>query len=736
MKKILQYSLAYSGMLIGILGCADFDTDPAPAGGTAGNVPVSFRLQQTWNPSRIGSTTADQVQAFVVNGNVDAGNDALLGGPLFNNTTISRENTSGSSAFTYSPTRYYPDAATQAVYAAFSPVNAASGQSFTSSNTGDDGNAGTPWPAAADNVLTYTCAAPKANEYVTVQEDLLVAAKKVASTSFGDAVSLLFYHALSRVYVSCTNNLAADATITAIKLTGVKNSGTLDIDDTNADASFKISNAYNGSPEDADDLKILWTTTAGTADYEYRLPESGVNISKGATKKVVAEEDGMMIIPQLVNLGSSTYTNLAVDITFSVPGSTGHTVTLALEDFGPIKNAPAWGFEMGRQYNLVVTLSATGGLVQAGFTVKIEQWDDAVATDSKNADGFPTVDQAAANPAKFTPVGLAADLGEISEQNQNQNLEVLVLQAPGNLENATETAGELKLGEASASTVTDGNELSPTPVTRSGSLTITWPTTTAPTLNFFAWTKESNTNPVLDLTGTGFPRLTFACTNQAYQSKLWVASVVNARANDINGNLPGSPGWQERVQLPFKQALAYIKVTASKPTEGTISIVPTQVSTSGFQTAGTLVWDDSYTGFHFAESTPAGNPANYTAIAYADGTGLATFSTDSGPYVEQDTPLLMPDWSGGLIPIVPQTTVAGAMITVKMKYKTIVSWTPITLKTDIPAGITVGPGEVMNLRINISLGSLTPLTDPLVTIPEWEVVPVQDTPYYIGNQNP
>jgi hypothetical protein len=92
-------------------GCSDDKYASDPSSGKQ----VSFRLQSSLPSSRATGTTVDNINAFVVNAQTD------LSPGLFSSQTVARIE-GQANAFDYSPKRYYPDAAKDAYYSAYSPV--------------------------------------------------------------------------------------------------------------------------------------------------------------------------------------------------------------------------------------------------------------------------------------------------------------------------------------------------------------------------------------------------------------------------------------------------------------------------------------------------------------------------------------------------------------------------------------------------------------------------------------
>jgi hypothetical protein len=334
--------------------------------------PISFRVQGGAPSTRATGTTLDFVNAFVVNayGDVSGANGIAPPTSLatMDGVTVYRVEDNVSDIFDYNPKLYYHSKDTEVAFSAYSPIS-------KSVNVGLKGN--------ANNEIDYTVAVPDKNNGNTTQEDLLVAYRLQSDLSGATPVSLLFKHALSRVYVKAINATPETVIIDSIKLVNLYNQGTLKIDQTswNASTDVDIYETYK-TISTITDYKILWTPV-GTQDktYAYVLPASGVAVPAGTATRtfVVSKEQGMLILPQTtVNAGdpaTATGSDFYLEVSYRL-SNISETIKIPFVNQTAALLPSSYGltFEFGRQYALNIDFTS----VAIEFSVDVEAWDTPV----------------------------------------------------------------------------------------------------------------------------------------------------------------------------------------------------------------------------------------------------------------------------------------------------------------------------------------------------------------------
>ena len=291
---------------------------------------ISFRLQGGTPEveTRALATTINNIEAFVV-----YGTDDVLASPalLFNGVTVARQIGTTPPSFTYAPKVYYSASATDAGFYAFSPVSAKIVGSVT-----------VPTTIRTTGIsFVYTVPAPdNTGAGVAVQEDLLVAGTGGVTPSL-TPVSLLFKHALSRIFVTATNTTADPVIINELTLKNLFTTGTLSVGPASA---------------------LSWTAPTTKNDYAYVLASSGVAVPGGKTKiYVTSTEQGMMVLPQtIVNAGSAA--DFALEVKYDFANLTNQTETISIPN--------NFKFEEGKQYT--ININFTGGLIPIEFTITVD----------------------------------------------------------------------------------------------------------------------------------------------------------------------------------------------------------------------------------------------------------------------------------------------------------------------------------------------------------------------------
>ena len=302
---------------------------------TSAGQEIAFRLQGGTPSivSRATATTLATMDAFVVYGTDDK--LGATGDMLFDGVTVAKDFNTG--LFKYAPAKYYSEGATNAGFFAFSPASA----SVT--------------PTIPTTFLTtgasfeYTVPAPDASGY-TVQEDLLVAGASVNPTVPG-SVSLAFTHALSRIFVSATNEAADPVIITGLTLLNLNTQGTLEV------------NPLSG---------WSWTGQTNPDDYAYVLAGSGL-VGGVAVPPSVAPlfvtsmEQGMLILPQrILNSGPDnrihTPGEFALQVDYNFANLSNLTKLVLIDD-----GTGGYDFVPNKQYR--ININFTGTAIE--FTVTV-----------------------------------------------------------------------------------------------------------------------------------------------------------------------------------------------------------------------------------------------------------------------------------------------------------------------------------------------------------------------------
>ena len=297
---------------------------------------IAFRLQGGTPDivTRALATTIANLDAFVVFGTddvLDASSDLILDG-----VTVARQL---GGAFTYSPRAYYSAGVTSAGFFAFSPVSA--NVTFSS-------------PAGLlSSVVSFDYEVLRPDNTGNIsQEDFLVADTTVTgSTALAATVDLAFRHALSRIFVTATNDAADPVIITGLKLMNLITKGSLDVD---------LSTGW------------AWTPSAlptDTANYEYQLAPSGGVVVQGGTiarTLVTSMEQGMMILPQVTQItgtGDVTAGDFALEVTYEFANFGTQTRYVYIPEVSP---GVGYEFEAGNQYNIYISFD---GLLPIEFDV-------------------------------------------------------------------------------------------------------------------------------------------------------------------------------------------------------------------------------------------------------------------------------------------------------------------------------------------------------------------------------
>jgi len=289
---------------------------------------ISFRLQGS-TPStilRATATTTGNVDAFVV-----WGTDNVFGavpGLIFDGITVARKVSSND--FEYSPLKYYGEGATNAGFFAISPVSAkVTIPAITNFMTNG---------ASFD----YTVPAPDGSGDA-IQEDLLVAGA-VLNPSVNPAVSLQFKHALSRIFVTATNDAADPVIIESLSLVNVIKTGTLEV---NTDCTWD------------------WVPDEGKiGNYPYTLAQTGVAVPQTSTAKLVTSmEQGMLILPQ--KIVNNDVNDFALKVVYSFANLEHQEKYILIDD--------GFKFLFNTQYRINIHFGV-GAII--GFTIDVLPFED------------------------------------------------------------------------------------------------------------------------------------------------------------------------------------------------------------------------------------------------------------------------------------------------------------------------------------------------------------------------
>jgi hypothetical protein len=303
---------------------------------------ISFRTQGGMPALRATGTTISNVDAFVVYGtdNVFAGKTPSE--LIFDGVTVARQIGAGD-VFKYSPLRYYGENATNAGFFAYSPVS-----KYVTA------------PATADFLTNgasfyYTVPAPDATNGTTTQEDFLVAGEVVSGSALDptspstttNTVSLIFKHALARIFVTAQNTTAdANVTIKELTLRNLYGSGDLEVDE-----------------------NMVWSWTPNDAskrDYSYALAATGISVPVNALPLfVTSKEQGMMVIPQELpwdNAAPAVATDFALEVKYDLANLKNQTKYIYLEK--------DYEFKAGKQYKININFTGTA----IDFTITVGDW--------------------------------------------------------------------------------------------------------------------------------------------------------------------------------------------------------------------------------------------------------------------------------------------------------------------------------------------------------------------------
>ena len=295
---------------------------------SGGKQPISFHVQGGMPTLRSTATTLPYVNAFVVYGtdNQAAPNNINI----FDGITVARQ-AAPNDGFDYNPKKYYTANATDAEFAAYSPVSAKiTDAAIFEYGTGLSFN--------------YEVLAPDATGNTT-QEDLLVAGTTVVPSTTD--VLLEFKHALSRIFVKASNNLSETVTITGLTLKNLNSTGTITV-----------------SPPTR---SLSWSNLDDLTDYGYVLAPSGVAVAANLSTAtlVTSMEQGMMILPQPI-------ADFALEVTYDVANLTNQKADILLD------NVAIPEFEAGKQYAITIAFGGSVTLIEINFTVDVTPFQDIV----------------------------------------------------------------------------------------------------------------------------------------------------------------------------------------------------------------------------------------------------------------------------------------------------------------------------------------------------------------------
>jgi hypothetical protein len=218
------------------------------------------------------------------------------------------------------------------------------------------------------------------------QEDLLVAHTPKEDGLTG-AVILQFRHALSRVSVRAVNLIDQPVRIHSLSLHNLHVKGTLDIDEdtwNGRNDKADINESYNTPPLSGyEKYKILWDTNGQTKEaLAWQLAESGVMVPVGGSPvQVTADDQALLVLPQTTqNTGNDAKVNdgdFYLEVIYTV-GNITDTIQAAFNDINKLAQTNNEGltFEMGRQYAINVSITATG----LSFSLDVNNWDEPPAT--------------------------------------------------------------------------------------------------------------------------------------------------------------------------------------------------------------------------------------------------------------------------------------------------------------------------------------------------------------------
>lgn len=380
----LQFSGAMLLAAASVWTSCQSEDEPTPNVPVQGNA-ISFRIQGSQPSTYVLPTTVDKIDGFVVNGWVD--DAGSLSKVLFNQKSVVRDATSQGNSFIYSPIVFFPGAASEADFVAYSPISANVGTSSGKFKVSDG-------IVAGDNVISYTTPNPAANGG-TIQEDLLVATTKFATGS-GANVGFAFRHALSRVLVSIKNSTQEPLIITSLKLVNINTEGYLDLDADSWTAGVAstpdINDVYAGTISDTSHYKKLWSTES-LGDMEWLLPPSGVAVmADGVSHAVVSAEQAMLVLPQTTILSDTISPSAGSDFHLLIGYQLSNITAYSHVYFKDIQettltssiNQVGLTFEFGKQYNLNLEFTPSGGsgggpddnLVGISFDVEVKPWEN------------------------------------------------------------------------------------------------------------------------------------------------------------------------------------------------------------------------------------------------------------------------------------------------------------------------------------------------------------------------
>lgn len=331
-------------LLVALAGCRKEDT---PAPDTPSGTPIAF--------------TPETATKAAVSGVEDIQNDAngfrvwswfqgTTSGPMFGADGTQVTYDTATSAWTYSPTRYWMNGNYD--FAAIYPAAITTGEGEAATTTKI---AGTYAPATAGGTPVLTVP----NFDATTQADLLVAFNNgtdgtgINGATPPSVVNLNFKHALTKINLKISQNLDKDKTneykITKVRISGIKNIGSFTANDNSSfPYNWEISNTSVISFEKTFDDPVLLQNES----------------NQGVAYLKVWGEDGMLLIPQEVEANA-----LQILIEFDyVRGE--YVYKRFITDYIP--EDKLW--ESGKAITYAISISQEDNITFLGPT--IEPWSD------------------------------------------------------------------------------------------------------------------------------------------------------------------------------------------------------------------------------------------------------------------------------------------------------------------------------------------------------------------------
>jgi hypothetical protein len=321
------------------------------------------------------------------------------GKPLDNLAPAAVSRLNASSPWDYNPKQLWPKSDKIDFYA-FSPNDGTVSPNYSSANY-------------TNMSIDYTVPA------IGSQQDLLVAVNDEVHCANPGTVSLRFQHALSRIQLKARSAIVgSDITVYGVSFLNLKSSGTLALNSTNIPKTGGF-NYDDGNPNRVP--KVLWTSPATPANYEFDLTSNVATVENDGYGNVIVGADALMVLPQLTALGGAqpiesedipgfddlsdlsvtdpTDGNFYIKIVFAEEGSqTIHVRYYAVKDPSKTVDTPL-SFEAGRNYTFVVDLSDSEFVSNIGFSVEVQDIDDVPDVDITPA----AVDPDPAENAEYLP---------------------------------------------------------------------------------------------------------------------------------------------------------------------------------------------------------------------------------------------------------------------------------------------------------------------------------------------